>query len=161
MDSRRKPEKNSGEGLRILIRPNRSLSPWGMVVLFAWMSAIVLIIGIGFSLAGAWLVLPFAGLELALVAVVLYQLFRHADDHELIVIDNDSVTVIRRRGGREWRDNFQRYWVKATLERNVGWYPSRLVLGSHGRFVVIGIDVGEEERRALAARLNEALRSAV
>ena len=161
MDTPRTPEKQTGEGLRILIRPNRSLSPWGMAVLFAWMAAIALIIGIGFSLAGAWLVLPFAGLEMAVVATALYWLFRHADDHELIVINSDSVTVIRRRGGREWRDDFQRYWLKATLQRHRTWHPSRLVLGSHGRFVVIGAEISEEERRALEARLNEALRGAV
>ena len=161
MDTRHTPEKETGDGLRVLIRPNRSLSPWGMAVLFAWMAAFALTIGIGFSLAGAWLVLPFAGLEMAVVAVALYWLFRHADDHELIVIGSDTVTVFRRHGGRESRDNFQRYWTKATLERQRTWYPSRLVLGSHGRFVVIGADVSEEERQALAARLNEALRSAV
>jgi uncharacterized membrane protein len=161
MNRRQTPEKDISEGLRILIRPNRSLSPWGMAVLFAWMAAVALIIGIGFTLAGAWLVLPFAGLEMAVVAAALYWLFRHTDDHELIVIDGDNVTVIRHRGGREWRDEFQRYWVKATLERHRSWHPSRLVLGSHGRFVVIGAEVGEEERRALATRLNEALRSAV
>ena len=161
MDTRHTPEKDIGAGLHILIRPNRSLSPRGMAQLFAWMAAVVLTIGVGFALMGAWLVLPFAGLEMAVVATALYWLFRHADDHELIVIDGDSVTVIRHRGGREWRDNFQRYWVKATLERHRTWHPSRLVLGSHGRFVVIGADISEEERRALAARLNEALRSAV
>jgi len=161
MDTRHTPEKDIGDGLHILIRPNRSLSPRGMALLFAWMASVELIIGVGFALMGAWLVLPFAGLEMAVVATALYWLFRHADDHELIVIDGDSVTVIRRRGGREWRDNFQRYWVKATLERHRTWHPSRLVLGSHGRFVVIGADISEEERRALAARLNEALRSAV
>ncbi len=160
MDTRHTPDKDIGEGLRIVIRPNRSLSPGGMVALFAWMAAAALIIGIGFSLVGAWLVLPFAGLEMAVVAAALIWLFRHADDHELIVIGDDRVTVIRRRGGREWRDDFQRYWTKAMLERRHNWYPSRLVLGSHGRFVVIAAEIGEEERRALAVRLSQALRGA-
>ena len=40
--------------------------------MFAALAAIVLAIGAGFAMAGAWLVLPFAGLEvLALVAAYL------------------------------------------------------------------------------------------
>jgi uncharacterized membrane protein len=159
MDTRYTPETDTGsEDLRVLIRPNRSLSPWGMVVLFMGMAAFALIIGIGFSLVGAWLVLPFAGLEMAVVGTALYWLYRHAEDHDLVVVGVDRVRVIRHRAGRDWQDEFQRYWVRVTLERH-RWYPSRLKIGSHGRFVVVGADVNEEERRALSARLNEALRS--
>ena len=35
--------------------------------MFAALAAIVLAIGAGFAIAGAWLVLPFAGLEVALL----------------------------------------------------------------------------------------------
>ena len=160
MDTRYTPENETGEGLRVLVRPNRSLSLRAMVVLFAGIAAFVITIGIGFSLAGAWLVLPFAGLEVAVVAAVLYLLMRHADDHDLIIIRQDHVIVVRRRGGRERREEFQRYWVKVQLQRGRSWYPSRLSIGSHGRFVAIGADISEEERRALEARLNELLRRA-
>lgn len=159
MDTRYTPEKYANEGLRVLIRPNRSLSPQGMVVLFAGMAVFAMTLGIGFSLVGTWLVLPFAGLEVAVVGAALYWLYRHADDHELIIMDNDHVTVIQYRGGRERSDVFQRYWVKVTLEHYGSWYPSRLKLGSHGRFIAIGADIGEDERQTLSAWLNEALRS--
>jgi len=158
MDTRYTPENEAGEGLRVLVRPNRSLSLRAMVVLFAGIAAFVITIGIGFSLVGAWLVLPFAGLEVAVVGAVLYLLFRHADDHDLIIIRHDRVTVVRRQGGRERHEEFQRYWVKVQLERGRSWYPSRLSIGSHGRFVAIGTGISEEERRALNARLNELLR---
>jgi len=158
MDTRYTPENEAGEGLRVLVRPNRSLSFRAMVVLFAGIAAFVITIGIGFSLAGAWLVLPFAGLEVVVVGVVLYLLVRHNDDHDLIVIHHDRVMVVRRHGGRERHEEFQRYWVKVELRRGRSWYPSRLSIGSHGRFVTIGADISEEERRALAARLNELLR---
>ncbi len=128
-----------------------------MLVVFAGVAAFVITLGIGFSLAGAWLVLPFAGLEVAVVGAVLYLLFRHADDHDLIIIHHDRVTVVRRQGGREQHEEFQRYWIKVKLQRGRSWYPSRLSIGSHGRFVAIGTDISEEERRALGARLNELL----
>ena len=160
MDTRFTPETDSSEDLRVLIRPNRSLSPVGMGVLFAAVAVCSTAIGIGFWWVGAWVILPFAGLEIVLVGGVLYWLHRHADDHDLVVMGVERVTVTRRRAGREWQDEFQRYWVKVILERH-RWYPSRLKIGSHGRFIVIGADVNEEERRALSARLNEALRKPV
>lgn len=154
MDTRYTPEGDTGEGLRMIVRPNRTLTLRGMTVLFAGLTAVVLTIGIGFTLAGAWPVLPFAGLEMMVVGVVLYRLFRHAHDHDQIIVERERVTVIRRRGRREWRDEFQRYWTKVTLERRRGWYPSQLKVGSHGRFVVIAADVNEEERESLAATLS-------
>jgi uncharacterized membrane protein len=157
-NTRHTPEKYADEGLRVLIRPNRSLSPRGMAVLFAGVGAFAMTLGIGFSLVGAWLVLPFAGLEVAVVGAVLYWLHRHVDDHELIIMDDDRVTVIQYRGGRERLEVFQRYWAKVTLEHYGAWYPSRLKLGSHGRFIVLGADIGEDERQTLSAWLSDALR---
>lgn len=153
MDARITPEGDTGEGLQVIVRPNQTLTLRGMTVLFAGLTLVVLTIGIGFTLAGAWPVLPFAGLELALAGAVLYRLFRHADDHDRIMVDRERVTVIRQRGRREWRDEFQRYWTRVTLERGRSWYPSRLKVGSHGRFVVIAADVNEKERESLSATL--------
>jgi len=131
-----------------------------MMRVLVMVTVISMAIGVGFSFAGAWWVLPFAGVEIVVVGAVLYWLFRHADDHELIVIGCERVTVIRRRRGQEWRDNFQRYWVKVILERHHGWYPSKLKMGSHGRLVVIGDELCDEARLALLAQLNKALREA-
>lgn len=160
MDARYTPERVTGEGLRMIVRPNRTLTLRGMTLLLAGLTAVVLTTGIGFTLAGAWPILPFVGLELVVVGSVLYRLFRHADDHEQILIDRDNVTVIRRRGRREWRDEFQRYWTRVMLERRHGWYPSRLKVGSHGKFVVIAADVNEAERESLSETLNKILRKA-
>ena len=158
MDARFTPEGDTGAGLQVIVRPNRTLTLRGMTVLFAGLTVVFLTIGIGFTLAGAWPVLPFAGLQLALVGAVLYRLFRHADDHDRIIVERERVTVIRRRGRCEWCDEFQRYWTKVVLERRRGWYPSQLKVGSHGRFVVIAAGVNEKERESLATIPNDLLR---
>lgn len=160
MDARYEPKNDTGEGLRIVVRPNRVLTLRDMLWLFAGLTTVVLVIGVGFAFLGAWPVLPFAGAEMAVVAAVLCRLYRHADDHDLVTIEGDRVTVMRRRGRREWRDEFQRYWTRIQLERRRGWHPSRLKIGSHGHFVIIAMDVNEEERESLSATLNEALRKA-
>jgi len=61
----------SGEYSRTTVF-NRSLSPAGRLVFLALIFSNVLIIAIGFFLAGAWLILPFAGIEIAALAVAFY-----------------------------------------------------------------------------------------
>jgi len=43
------------------------MSPAGLAKVFAALAAVVLAIGAGFAAIGAWLVLPFAGLEVLLL----------------------------------------------------------------------------------------------
>ena len=43
------------------------MSPAGLAKVFAALAAVVLAIGAGFAAVGAWLVLPFAGLEILLL----------------------------------------------------------------------------------------------
>lgn len=117
-----RPRATPEKACKRLCGPNRTLTLRGMTVLFAGLTLVVLTIGIGFTLAGAWPVLPFASLELALAGAVLYRLFRHAADHDR-VLDRERVTVIRQRGRRERRDEFQRCGTRVTLEPGHGWHP--------------------------------------
>jgi uncharacterized membrane protein len=53
----------SSHGFSLLLKRNCSISPQGMILVFALLALATLGIATGFALAGAWLVLPFAGLE--------------------------------------------------------------------------------------------------
>ncbi len=57
---------------------NCSISPAGLLGVFAALSAVALTIGIGFAVAGAWLILPFAGLEVAGLALAFLMYARRA-----------------------------------------------------------------------------------
>lgn len=152
------PDRGSEDVLQIFIRPNRSLRAGALWMLLAAFTALALTIGTGFAMLGAWPVLPFAGLEIAVIGGVLWHLHRHADDCEVLMVDEDRVRIIRREGGTERQQDFPRYWARARLSgAEQGWYPSRLLIGSHGRFVEIGAAMGEEERRALYRRLKRAM----
>jgi uncharacterized membrane protein len=54
------------------------MSPAGLAVAFAALAAITLAIGVGFAMVGAWLVLPFAGLEVLMLGVAYFVYARHA-----------------------------------------------------------------------------------
>ena len=145
--------------LLILLRPNRSLSRRGGWLMFGVISGFLAIIAVGFALLGAWMILPFAGLEVALVGGVTAWFARHHDDREWVVLEPTRVRIARRLGKREERFEFQRYWTRVRIERrHRRSQPSRLSIGSHGRFVEIGSQVEEQTRKALARELKGALR---
>src|SRR5687767_15040151 len=52
---------------RTQVKRNCSMSPAGLAKVYAALAAVVLVIGAGFATVGAWLVLPFAGLEVLLL----------------------------------------------------------------------------------------------
>ena len=54
------------------------MSPAGLATAFAALAVLTLAIGVGFAVIGAWLVLPFAGLEALALAAALFVYARHA-----------------------------------------------------------------------------------
>lgn len=151
------PDKQTRD-LRILVRPNRSLSPRGMVLFVAAFAVVSLGIGAGFALAGAWLVLPFAGLEVAIVAAAFEVMRRHAGDYELIAVQGDDVIVERRCGTATVSHRFQRYWARVVYEGATRpWESPRVRIRSHGRSVEVGAFSTDAGRDRLARSLGEAL----
>jgi len=63
--------------------------------------------------------------------------------------------------GRRYPENqctLARVWARVVLERcPKQWYPSRLLIRSHGRAVEVGTFLNEEERRRLAEELAQNL----
>jgi uncharacterized membrane protein len=49
-------------------KPHCSISPAGFACVFASLACVTLAVGVGFAMTGAWLVLPFSGLEVLLLA---------------------------------------------------------------------------------------------
>lgn len=144
-----------------MIRPNRSLSRGGMVVAFVIVTLVVMIVATVFAFMGAWLVLPFAGMEAALFGGVFYWFYLHYGDCEYIMIEGDRVRILRRRGALETDYEFERYWVRVTLEDSDRRGRSqRVFIGSHGRRVEIAADLSQEEKPEFVSHLKNALLAA-
>jgi len=150
-------EEDAG-GYRITVRSNCALSwRWtkGLILLFA---ACFAAIGCYFASMGAWFVLPFAGLELVVLAMGFYLSARAGSRCEAIEIRGNELRVLR--GGRRLREvaAMSSHWARVELVRDpCGWHPSRLVLRCHGRSVEIVTRLVETEREELAAALEAAL----
>ncbi len=80
---------------KVTFKPNCALSVVSKQKVVILLTVIPCIIGIAFSLLGAWLVLPFVGLEIATLAYAFYYVNRHEADYESISIEGDSLVVER------------------------------------------------------------------
>jgi uncharacterized membrane protein len=154
------PAESAGDAGAIILRPNRSLSARGMAALFGGLGASAIVIGALFLSSGAWPVLPFLALEVAAVGLTLLLLYRHADDCEVIRLEDDRLEVVQRRGRIETCHRFSRYWARVAIEpASNAHHPSRLLIRSHGRELEVGAGMTEEARRVLAGLLSGALGS--
>ncbi len=144
---------------RFVLRPNRSLSWRGSLLFFFSLLCISSGIAIGLTLLGLWLVLPFAGLEMLALGVGLYVVACRCYECEVISISGDSICIERGRDYPRQQWTLGRVWAQVVLERcPKAWYPSRLLIRSHGRSVEVGRFLQEEERERLAAELTRSLR---
>lgn len=141
-------------GLRLIIKPNRSLSDRGAVLVLCATAVPVLTIGFAFYAIGLPLVLPFAGIEVLGLGAGLWWTARKLGVKEVVTIGSGRVLVERGRRYAEHRQEFDSAWVRVDLERpQHAWHANRLLLRSHGRELEIGQGLSDEERSALAARL--------
>lgn len=142
----------------ITIVPNRALTASQALGCFALLAVSCLGVGVYFALLGFWPVLPFAGLEVALLAYALRASWREGDDREQIAIDDQRVVIDRRRRGEVSKYRFPRPWVKLALKANPSrHYPSRLMFVHRGDQVEVGRCLTEPERQSLARRLRSIL----
>ena len=147
-----------GPSFECVLLPHRSLPPRGFHLLMLTLGLISLAVGIGFVSIGAWPVMGFFGLDVALVYIAFRLNYRSARRSETIRLAGDAFTVERidvRGERRMWR--FQPFWLRVILEeRDDGW--NRLLVASHGRSLVVGDIVTPAARRELAASIREALK---
>jgi uncharacterized membrane protein len=135
-------------------RRNNSLSSTGRILVFAYFFVVSFGIAGAFASLGAWLILPFAGLEMVGLYLAFRYVDRHAADFERIAITGDRVKVEWQDAGRAMSQEFNRQWAQLVAESG-----GRLALRSHGREVEIGRHMNEEQRLTLARELGSKLRA--
>jgi uncharacterized membrane protein len=87
------PFRDGNAGFSLTLKRNCSISPAGLAGVFAALACVVVAIGAGFAFVGAWLVLPFAGLEVLLLGSAYVMYARRAADYERIELDSGRLTV--------------------------------------------------------------------
>jgi uncharacterized membrane protein len=137
-------------------RRNNSLSSTGRLLVFGFLFIVSVGIACAFAALGAWLVLPFAGIEMLGLYCAFRYIDRHAADYERIAIAGDRVKVELFEAGRAQSHEFNRCWARVAAAPGGG----RVALRSHGREVEIGRHRNNDERLELARELGYQLRAA-
>lgn len=143
---------------RFVIQPNSSLSWPQVIIYFLIIAGTCLAVAVYFTFKGAWMVLPFAGAEILLLGAAFYISARRCSLKEVISISSDTLYIERGRHSVEQQFEFTTAWTKVALKppkyKN---YPSRLMIGSHGRLIEIARDLCEQEKKKLANDLRSSL----
>jgi len=139
---------------RIEIAPHCSLSPRGARWFFASVCVASLSIALPLSILGFWLVLPFPGLELALVGWALRVSMARRHQRQTIIVSDEVVTIEDVSPPTRQRVEFPRHWAQVRIRAGGSpLHPSRLTVESHGRGLEVGQFLNEQERLSLAKRL--------
>ena len=113
-------------------------------------------VGTLFALEGFWPVLPFAGIEIAVLIWAVRASMRAGVERETIVISERWVTITHHGVKGEHCSVFPRHGSKVKLHApSTALHPSRLMLESRGQACEVGRFLTEDERRILAARLTQ------
>ncbi len=132
-------------------RRNRSMSRTGLVTSFGCLMLLVLAIATGFAMLGAWLVLPFAGIEVAVLGAALAWMTRHAFDYESISLRGGMLDVEIADGGDTVHRQFNPEWACLVVESRGA--ATRIALRSHGSEFEIGRHLNAADRRGLVREL--------
>ena len=136
-------------------RRNNSLSSSGRSLVFGFILCVSFGIAGAFSVVfGAWPIMPFAGIEMAVLYLAFRYIERHAGDYERITIRGDNVSVEIREAGDLARFELNRAWARVVCETE----GARLALRSHGREIEVGRHACDEQRLDIARELARELR---
>jgi len=160
MDEKRDRAQAQPGNFRAVLTPYRSLGPTGFLILMTALGGISFVAGLVFYLAGAWPVMGFFGLDVALVYFAFKLNYRSGRLYETLDLTPDRLAWMRiHPSGRHERFDCNPYWARVKLEERPDGRTS-LRIASEGRELTFGRFLTDAERRDLAAALRDALLAA-
>ena len=142
-----------------IIQPNQSLSQRGMLFVLLAFGVIMGVFALRLAYMGFWLIIPFLALDLIAVAAAFYFIQKKCCIRESVRIDEKQLRI----GHHEMRNRkawaFDLHWVRIKLQQHAHpWQPSRLLIGSHGKWIELASFLTNEERESLSIELNRSIK---
>ncbi|HEY1837026.1 MAG: DUF2244 domain-containing protein [Rhizomicrobium sp.] len=146
--------------LDAVLRPNPPASPRMLLVVLIIVASMNVAFGLSFILRGAWPILPFMGLDVALLAWAFHISKRDAQRYERVTLTHENLVILRHPAkGAAIEIALNPYWVRVDYD-DPPKHWSRLLLKSHGKAVQIGSFLSPPARHDFAERLKSALHAA-
>ena len=135
--------ETKGDSLSIDLAPNKSSSINENLVFFGFLSLICLTFGIGFFFIGATMILPFAGLEVLALILILRINRKWLNQKQALHLDKLYVKIEK----DDKKMIFDRFLSKFLVEENNS--KKVLYLKSNNEKIEIGSFLNEEEKEEL------------
>ena len=149
--------QGQGSGFSLLLKRNCSISPASLMLVFGVIAVVTLGIAAVFAALGAWLILPFAGIEIVGLGIAFALNGRHAADYERIQFGEGCLMVEVCESDKVRRHEFNPARASVTMA-GVG-RSMRVLLEAPGRSLEIGRHLHEQTRLDLAGELKRRLRN--
>lgn len=144
------------DGAQLVLAPNCSLSWHGNIKVWLGLCAISGVIVTGMIWVGAWVVFPFAGLELSALAAGFYYTSRQCRQREVLVISRESLRLEKGlyRKQAEW--NLPRQYTRVYLRRAPHPFtPPKLYLMHRNDEVSLAAFLNLDDTEALVSMLEK------
>ena len=141
--------KTKGDSLYIDLAPNKSSSINENLVFFGFLSLICLTFGIGFFFIGATMILPFAGLEVLALILILRANHKWLNQKQALYLDKLYVKLKE----DDKKITFDRFLSKFLIEENNS--KKELFIKSNNQKIEIGSFLNQEEKEQLIELLKK------
>ena len=140
-----------------LITPHRSLGPAGLRRVLAVILLLSGTVSTILWIVGAWPAILFNVVEISLAIVLFVRHNRDRRTTERLLLSSNGLVVQRiDRAGRPHERRLDAGWLQAVLHERPGRTPALLLI-DRGRRMEVAANLGEAEKRDLAAALRAAL----
>lgn len=136
-----------------LIKRNCALTPLQFGCWFGSLAVVSLLLAAVFASRGAWLVVPFALIEVGALAAAFVWWSRHACDYERIVVGAGELSVETSSGDKLLRIEQRPAWARVEYD---GERREAVRIVTDGHTIEVGALVPEDRRPALAKELRGA-----
>jgi len=141
-------EEKSNSNYLITLSPNSSLTGIYRIIFLASISFICVGIATVFYFFGAYLILPFAGIEIAILLIAFYLSFKWSSRKELIYISQEVVKIEKGIHKAEYLWEEFRTFTSFQIEKDAN-KSLKLSFRSKGDDVIVGDFLNEDDKNIL------------
>ncbi len=140
--------------LIITLVPNRSADLFQNIMCAVILGGVASVIAVGWLVVGVWIVLPFAGLEIALLFIALRRVYHANQTTQTVTLQLSSICVRNKVSQRQNSVQLLRARTKFSVGQNGAAQCSDIHLFDHTSRVQLGAFLNDDDKQ----RLIEALR---
>jgi len=149
--------KHKHESIILTLQPNRSANWQQNKIIITVMAAFVMIIAVAWSLVGVWIILPFAGFEVGLLAFLMYRVSYSTYQKQIITINQHAVTFESGVYYRKQHLYFEKDKLSVvTIEPQTDYEQTHITLKDKQQKVVVGQFLNQQDRQTMLSHFKEA-----